>query len=157
MSQSTLPLCSLTLHLLAGFEVSVLHPLSSDRSIAIVVHGSGLRRVPRILHGSQGSGIPVRTSRITISFSRVIRYSPKAMPWFVSDVTPSDFAQTISILQSNKWSIGDQALKVLAERFQRRLDSGVFALSVPLDTKIGEHLSSLLFFCMGFSSLLTRA
>jgi damage-control phosphatase, subfamily III len=63
------------------------------------------------------------------------------MPWFVSDVTPSDFAQTISMLQSDHWSIGDQALKVLAERFQQRLDSGVFALSVPLDTKLGEHLS----------------
>jgi hypothetical protein len=61
------------------------------------------------------------------------------MSWFVSDVTPSDFAQTISILQSNQWSIGDQALKVLTERSLWRLDSGVFALSLPLDTTLGKQ------------------
>jgi hypothetical protein len=157
ISQSALPLCPLTSHLPAGFEVSVSHPLSSARSIAIAIYGSGLCRVSRIIHGSQGSGISVRTSRMTISFSRVIRYSPKAMPWFVSDVTPFDFAQTISMLQSDQWSIGDQASKVLAERFQRRLDSGVFALSVPLDTKLGKHFSPTLSIFPSFSSPLIRA
>ena len=32
ISQSPLPFCSLTSHLPAGFEVSVLHPLSSPQS-----------------------------------------------------------------------------------------------------------------------------
>lgn len=83
---------------------------------------------------------------ITFSFPLTLWYSPKAMPWFVSDVTPSDFSQTISILQSDQWFIDDpasHALKVIAQRFQQRLDSGVFALSVPLDSKLGEPLTHL--------------
>ncbi len=69
--------------------------------------------------------------------------SPKALPWFVSDVTPPDFTQTISLLQqSSEWSIESDstggALDTIAARFSDRVKNGIFELSVPLDTKLGQ-------------------
>jgi len=79
--------------------------------------------------------------------------SPKSFPWFVSDVTPSDFSYTIRALQTPElWapefgsdegkvgastSTGSGALKELARRFQERTQSGQFELSVGLDTPLG--------------------
>lgn len=78
--------------------------------------------------------------------------SPKAIPWFVSDVTPPDFTSTIQILQhADEWATSTEhgggqtedsvALQTIAKRFQERVDSGVFELSVPLSTKLGKFLS----------------
>ena len=82
--------------------------------------------------------------------------SPKSFPWFVSDVTPSDFSYTIRALeQPELWapktdsdegqvgalesetSAGSEALKELARRFQERIQSGQFELSVGHDTPLG--------------------
>ncbi|CAG7851125.1 Protein-glutamate O-methyltransferase SPCC1393.13 {ECO:0000250/UniProtKB:Q9H993} {ECO:0000250/UniProtKB:Q9H993} [Serendipita indica DSM 11827] len=75
-------------------------------------------------------------------------FHPKAMPWFVSDVTPPDFQQTIAILQNaEEWSTTEQktenlvALAKVAARFQQRVDEGIFELSVPLATKLGESVA----------------
>lgn len=82
--------------------------------------------------------------------------SPKSIPWFVSDVTPSDFSYTIRALQQPElWApkpdsdegqggavasgtgAGPRALKELARRFQERVQSGQFELSVGHDTPLG--------------------
>ncbi|KAG8823876.1 hypothetical protein FRC17_009233 [Serendipita sp. 399] len=64
-------------------------------------------------------------------------FHPKPLPWFVSDVTPPDFSQTLSFLQGiDEGSSGE--LNVIASRLQERVSSGVFELSVPLSTKLGE-------------------
>lgn len=59
-------------------------------------------------------------------------------------MTNSDFALTIQLLQRpEQWANSrDQqddptALQTIAKRFQERLDTGVFELSVPLTTKLG--------------------
>jgi len=82
-------------------------------------------------------------------------FHPKSFPWFVSDVTPPDFSQTIRALQqpelwatkadSGEEQVGSSAsephtdsgaLKELARRFQERVQSGQFELSVSLDTPL---------------------
>ena len=67
------------------------------------------------------------------------------MSWFVSDVTPPDFQQAITILQkADEWSPAEQqaensgALAKVAALFQQRVDQGTFELSVPLTTKLGR-------------------
>lgn len=74
--------------------------------------------------------------------------SPKLIPWFVSDVTPPDFKSAISSLLSPTFfpesepepsAVSARAhLKDMVTRWSSYIDSGVFALSVPLDTPLGE-------------------
>lgn len=76
-----------------------------------------------------------------------MRHSPKLIPWFVSDVTPPDFKSTIpslsseSFFNSSNTSIDPKQhehLQKMVTRWQSYLDSGVFALSVPVDTALGQ-------------------
>ncbi|KIM27135.1 hypothetical protein M408DRAFT_330244 [Serendipita vermifera MAFF 305830] len=75
--------------------------------------------------------------------SKVV-FHPKAIPWFVSDVTPPDFSQAITLLQkADEWSseadkASSNALATIAARLRDRVSSGTFELSVPLDTKLGQ-------------------
>ncbi|EKM52419.1 uncharacterized protein PHACADRAFT_260786 [Phanerochaete carnosa HHB-10118-sp] len=88
--------------------------------------------------------------------SRVV-FHPKLIPWFVSDVTPPDFASTIPSLHSESFFPEPKAdatardtaatlpnadvhqhLKTMVARWQSYLDSGVFSLSVRAETKLGE-------------------
>ena len=86
--------------------------------------------------------------------------SPKLIPWFVSDVTPPDFASTIPNLLSDNFfpppkgaeNVSENSelaaqppsrpeehgyLRAMVTRWQKYLDTGVFKLSVPLDTPLG--------------------
>jgi hypothetical protein len=70
-------------------------------------------------------------------------YSPKVIPWFVSDVTPTDFKNTFSLLASHTF-FGDsmqtqssEHLQELISRWNTYLDNGIFSLSVPIDTPLG--------------------
>lgn len=74
-------------------------------------------------------------------------FHPKLIPWFVSDVTPPDFKNTIPSLLSEDFfaSSADQSdakqcgyLREMVTRWQCYLDSGVFSLSVPVETELGE-------------------
>ncbi|EPS95492.1 hypothetical protein FOMPIDRAFT_1132343 [Fomitopsis schrenkii] len=79
--------------------------------------------------------------------SKVV-FHPKLIPWFVSDVTPPDFKSAISSLLSPTFfpesepepsAVSARAhLKDMVTRWSSYIDSGVFALSVPLDTPLGE-------------------
>ncbi|PVF95112.1 DUF89 domain-containing protein [Serendipita vermifera] len=76
--------------------------------------------------------------------SKVV-FHPKPVPWFVSDVTPPDFTIALELLQkADEWtnmadpSINTEALSIISSRFQERVQQGVFQLSVPLDTKLGQ-------------------
>ena len=79
--------------------------------------------------------------------------SPKLIPWFVSDVTPPDFKSTIPSLQSETFfptptdksgsatppnTEAHQYLQQMVARWQSYIDSGVFALSVSQELKLGE-------------------
>ncbi|KIP06641.1 hypothetical protein PHLGIDRAFT_514562, partial [Phlebiopsis gigantea 11061_1 CR5-6] len=89
--------------------------------------------------------------------SRVV-FHPKLIPWFVSDVTPSDFKSTIPSLQSETFfgkplegsgaatlpfAEGHLHLQEMVSRWKSYLDSGVFALSVSQETKLGASNDKL--------------
>lgn len=71
--------------------------------------------------------------------------SPKLIPWFVSDVTPPDFLQTIESLLDPALFFSSsppsesqlENVKQLATKWKGYLDSGIFELSVPLQTPLG--------------------
>ncbi|KAJ4481048.1 DUF89 domain-containing protein [Lentinula aciculospora] len=83
--------------------------------------------------------------------SKVV-FHPKLIPWFVSDVTPPDFDETIeSLLDALFLSTTtspppsteqQQHLQKLAERLRRYVSEGVFSLSVPSETLLGGGGSS---------------
>ncbi|WWD21880.1 hypothetical protein CI109_106368 [Kwoniella shandongensis] len=74
-------------------------------------------------------------------------FHPKAIPWFVSDVLPSDFTWAIDSLLDTTFFTQHAStpltqedidnLVTLARRWQSHVASGKFRLSVPLDTKLG--------------------
>lgn len=77
-------------------------------------------------------------------------YSPKLIPWFVSDVTPPDFKYTVPSLLSESFftqaesitpdSARDHvALQTMVNRWQSYLESGAFSLSVPPETPLGGN------------------
>jgi hypothetical protein len=71
--------------------------------------------------------------------SKVV-FHPKAIPWFVSDVTPIDFHKTITRLMRTKTFASPEAaphLDALADRWNRYVEDGTFALSVPMGTPLG--------------------
>ncbi|KAI0946049.1 hypothetical protein AcV7_010130 [Taiwanofungus camphoratus] len=94
--------------------------------------------------------------------SKVV-FHPKLIPWFVSDVTPPDFKSAISSLLSPTFFPDAQPdtqtsslshdpstvpppsdlpdarkhLRAMVERWSSYFDSGVFSLSVPLETPLG--------------------
>ncbi|KAG2003504.1 DUF89 domain-containing protein [Coprinopsis cinerea AmutBmut pab1-1] len=78
--------------------------------------------------------------------SKVV-FHPKLIPWFVSDVLPIDFVTIIDQLldpaffsdvaeQDTSLLVSEQ-VKGMASRWKSYVESGVFELSVPLDTPIG--------------------
>ncbi|KZT24930.1 DUF89 domain-containing protein [Neolentinus lepideus HHB14362 ss-1] len=88
-------------------------------------------------------------------YVKKVVFHPKMIPWFVSDVTPPDFAATIpalldpsffpdpssSLSSSTATPASPQLkenLKTMVTRWQSYINSGVFALSVPEDRKLGE-------------------
>ncbi|KAJ7145852.1 DUF89-domain-containing protein [Mycena epipterygia] len=69
-------------------------------------------------------------------------FHPKLIPWFVSDVTPSDFAETISCLLDPTFlpppaDMNYDHLRNMIERWKKYVETGVFALSVPAATPLG--------------------
>ncbi|KAG6325901.1 hypothetical protein ID866_13188 [Astraeus odoratus] len=72
-------------------------------------------------------------------FSKVV-FHPKLFPWFISDVTPTDFYKTIDSLLSPSFFTVDSTtsesakhLKQMVERWQRYLKEGTFCLSTELE------------------------
>ena len=80
--------------------------------------------------------------------------SPKLIPWFVSDVLPPDFTETLTLLADPTTFASPSStpsstpldatagesfahLATLVQRWQKYVDDGVFKLSVPLDTPLG--------------------
>lgn len=81
-----------------------------------------------------------------ISFIPNLCFSPKLIPWFVSDVTPADFKETlISLLDPAFFPTSVDAghglpfehLKHIVSRWRSYVDQGVFQLSVPTETPLG--------------------
>ncbi|KAK1231466.1 Hairy/enhancer-of-split with YRPW motif protein 2 [Marasmius sp. AFHP31] len=97
------------------------------------------------------AGFEVFTDLVFADF--LVTYTPhvskvvfhgKLIPWFVSDVTPSDFKYTIEALldpshfTSTPPSEEDKShLQAIAARIARYLEEGVFVFSVPTDTPLG--------------------
>jgi len=67
------------------------------------------------------------------------------IPWFVSDVTPPDFKQTIQLLLDPKFtdstpqSANYRYLVSMVSRWQRYIEREVFSLSVPEDLHLGDN------------------
>ncbi|KAJ6542625.1 hypothetical protein B0H19DRAFT_1171131 [Mycena capillaripes] len=69
-------------------------------------------------------------------------FHPKLIPWFVSDVTPGDFAETITSLLNPAFlppltGMNYEHLQSMVKRWERYVDEGVFALAVPAGTPLG--------------------
>jgi hypothetical protein len=71
-------------------------------------------------------------------------FSPKLIPWFVSDVTPADFSQAITSLLDQSFfsaagasAAGQEHLRHMVTRWKDYIDQGVFSLSVSMDTVLG--------------------
>lgn len=110
------------------------------------VYRHGICRLPCNLHPAcQQGGLPVC---VILSFSATIYLttssSPKLIPWFVSDVLPVDFVQTLEVLSDPTFfsdlAVEDAArqhLETMVKRWKSYVDQGIFQLSVPLDTPLG--------------------
>ncbi|TFK28507.1 DUF89 domain-containing protein [Coprinopsis marcescibilis] len=78
--------------------------------------------------------------------SKVV-FHPKVIPWFVSDVLPVDFVQTIEQLLDPTFfsdlagkdtsAAVEEHLHAMAKRWRTYVEQGVFELSVPLESPIG--------------------
>lgn len=83
-------------------------------------------------------------SEICISFLWLSIESPKMIPWFVSDVTPSDFKQTIQSMLDPKFldsmAVGAnrQYLVSMVSRWQSYMEREIFSLSVSQDLHLGD-------------------
>ncbi|TEB29961.1 DUF89-domain-containing protein [Coprinellus micaceus] len=82
-------------------------------------------------------------------------FHPKLIPWFVSDVLPPDFTETLTLLADGPTTFTSPSptpsstpfdtsteesfahLASLVQRWQKYIDDGVFKLPVPLDTPLG--------------------
>ncbi|KAK0200981.1 DUF89 domain-containing protein [Desarmillaria ectypa] len=80
--------------------------------------------------------------------SKVVMH-PKLIPWFVSDVTPSDFSQTFDLLlddaflaSSSPTEAEKKHLRYMTTRWKDYVERGVFSLSVPISTLLGEGIGS---------------
>jgi len=82
--------------------------------------------------------------------SKVV-FHPKLIPWFVSDVTPPDFKATFTTLAdvtffplgvASELQPDNEHLQEMVSRWKRYLDTGVFSLSVPLETPLGGTTQS---------------
>lgn len=71
-------------------------------------------------------------------------FHPKMIPWFVSDVTPSDFKQTIQSMLDPKFldsmAVGAnrQYLVSMVSRWQSYMEREIFSLSVSQDLHLGD-------------------
>lgn len=72
--------------------------------------------------------------------------SPKTIPWFVSDVNPSDVDSLLNALSSPSSFFStspnasqSSALSVLVERWKTYFESGEFSLSIDRSTGVGER------------------
>ncbi|KAK0478781.1 DUF89 domain-containing protein [Armillaria novae-zelandiae] len=80
--------------------------------------------------------------------SKVVMH-PKLIPWYVSDVTPSDFSQTLDLLlddaflaSSSPTEAERRNLRYMVTRWKGCVDQGIFSLSVPRSTPLGEGKGS---------------
>ncbi|KAG7447265.1 DUF89 domain-containing protein [Guyanagaster necrorhizus] len=80
--------------------------------------------------------------------SKVVMH-PKLIPWFVSDVTPSDFSQTFDLLLDDAFLASScpteaekKHLRYMTERWKDYVERGIFSLSVPISTPLGEGIGS---------------
>jgi hypothetical protein len=69
--------------------------------------------------------------------SKVV-FHPKSIPWFVSDVTPPDFAALLDVTSLPLGPASEQLERAVA-RWNAYLADGTFALSVPRDAAIGAQ------------------
>lgn len=80
--------------------------------------------------------------------SKVVMH-PKLIPWYVSDVTPSDFSQTLDLLlddaflaSSSPTEAERRNLRYMVTRWKDYVEQGIFSLSVPISTPLGEGIGS---------------
>ncbi|KAJ7239980.1 DUF89 domain-containing protein [Mycena haematopus] len=69
-------------------------------------------------------------------------FHPKLIPWFVSDVTPEDFADSLGSLLDPTFlppppGMDFENLRTMIARWKKYVDEGIFALSVPVTTPLG--------------------
>lgn len=135
---------------------------SSLRILSLQISWS---RIPIMLRKSYSSKFCHSPSSTYLPFLYIVSWSPKLIPWFVSDVTPVDFKSTIASLLSDTFfpppstSVPSEGatinapeaveppsrpeeheyLRLMVTRWKIYIDSGVFVLSVPSDTRLGAN------------------
>lgn len=97
-----------------------------------------------------------------------LHISPKLIPWFVSDVTPPDFKSTTKSLLSPSFfpqeatpegapatdssAESREHLYKMVKRWESYIGSGVFSLSVPIDSPLGSSDKKVRDLLLGKSS-----
>ncbi|KAF8183837.1 hypothetical protein K438DRAFT_1838698 [Mycena galopus ATCC 62051] len=69
-------------------------------------------------------------------------FHPKLIPWFVSDVTPGDFVESLQSLLDPAFlppppGLDFEPLRIMVKRWEQYVSEGIFALSVPTATPLG--------------------
>ncbi|KAJ6476204.1 DUF89 domain-containing protein [Mycena sanguinolenta] len=69
-------------------------------------------------------------------------FHPKLIPWFVSDVTSEDFANSIALMLDREFlppppGMDFERLRTMLNRWEKYISEGIFALSVPTTTPLG--------------------
>ncbi|KAH8923330.1 DUF89 domain-containing protein [Atractiella rhizophila] len=106
---------------------------------------------------------------LSSSLTSKIVFHPKLIPYFVSDVTPSDFVFTFEVLKDPDFFVTDSfkpsseqkdALESMRRRWEVYVKDGRWNLSVPLDTTLGGQVTGEEEFWSGplpYSDLPTQA
>jgi hypothetical protein len=130
------------LFMAAGFEVGLSFRFLCPTGDTIIHHSFSLiSSLPTFLYPTPHTSLKLYSSQPLVPLTCLVSslmqsHSPKSIPWFVSDVTPLDFAALLDVATRPRGPEPDYLEHAIA-RWNAYLANGTFSLSVPRDAVIG--------------------